>query len=44
MSVIKGKCTTSSLEILECLFEKDPNSQKESVEYVEVSYKPTFTV
>lgn len=35
-SVIKGKCTTSSMEVLECLLEKNPNTDQKIVEYVEV--------
>ncbi|KAK6635316.1 hypothetical protein RUM44_000567 [Polyplax serrata] len=35
-SVIKGKCTTSSMEVLECLLEKNPNTDQKIVEYVEL--------
>lgn len=36
MSVIKGACTAASLDIRECLFEKNETSEVWSVEYVEV--------
>lgn len=35
-SVIKGNCTAASMEILECLIEKETHSQKGAVEHVEV--------
>lgn len=44
-SVIKGNCTAASMEILECLIERETQTQKGSVEYVEVclAYK-TVTI